>query len=822
MRTKFQCLLLAALASPAFGAEPGAVLTVLHTFVASPNGGNPLGTLVQGSDRNFYGTTMGGGTKGYGTVFTINANGVLSTLYSFAGGNDGASPCAGLVQGSDGNFYGTTVGGGAYTNQYGDGFGTVFKISTNGALTTLYSFTGGSDGAGPYAGLVQASDGYFYGTTVNGGTNGSWGTVFKISTNGAPTILYSFAGGNDGGWPTTGLVQGSDGYLYGTTSGLYNAGLKSRYGTVFRIGTDGTFTNLYSFTGGNDSADPSGALVQDSDVYFYGTTVGNGTSNFGTIFRISSEGALTRLYSFTGGSDGASPHAGLVRGSDDAFYGTTSGDPHGQGTVFRMSTSGSLTVLYSFSGGNDGANPRGGLVRGSDGYFYGTTVGGGVRAATVFRITSNGVLTSLYSFNTGDSYAPVAGLAEGSDGALYGTTTGENFLDGIAGGAVFRINKDGGNYAVLHSFRANNDLSAPRAELLEASDGALYGTAYCFTQPNSFRGRIFKLNKDGSNFSTLHRFTPEEDSGYYESGLVEGKDGALYGTTSGYPNTDGILYKINRDGTAFNILYRFGADLGDAGAPVSVIAGNDGCLYGTTSRGGSADAGTVFSIQPDGSHYRMLHEFVSGNGIPRAGLLLGSDGALYGTLYGGTTAFGSIVFKLQKDGSAYQVLLRFELPGHLSTLTEGHDGFLYGTKTRLHTNSIFRVGKTGTGYMELYSLDWGLPSPLPRVVPGSDGAFYGTTSVGGDTSESSLGGGTVFKLWPPETPEISVTRTSRASPPEVSITGVVGSQYQLFRSSDLTTWTLLSTFFMPAEGIHKYVDETSTYPAGFYRAVWVQ
>jgi uncharacterized repeat protein (TIGR03803 family) len=191
----------AVLVLPAFGAQAAAVFTSLHSFTVFPNGAYPAAALVQGSDGNFYGTTQGGGTNGAGTVFQISTNGALTSLYSFTGGNDGADPRAGLVQGSDGYFYGTTSGGG--TNNEG----TVFKISPNGGLTGLYSFIGGNDGAYPVAGLVQGSDGYFYGTTYDGGTNGA-GTVFRISTNGALTSLYSFTGGNDGGVPQAGLVQG--------------------------------------------------------------------------------------------------------------------------------------------------------------------------------------------------------------------------------------------------------------------------------------------------------------------------------------------------------------------------------------------------------------------------------------------------------------------------------------------------------------------------------------------------------------------------------------------------------------------------------------
>jgi uncharacterized repeat protein (TIGR03803 family) len=307
-------------------------------------------------------------------------------LHFFSGGtNDGAHPLAAPVQGSDGNFYGTTRDGGTY------GGGTVFKITTNGAYTSLYSFSGTNDGALPYGGLVQGSDGNFYGTTPGGGTNGAihWGTVFKISTNGALITLFSFDW-FDGASPYAGLVQGRDGSFYGTTSEGNTIG---GYGTVFKISTNGALTSLYSFRGTNDGALPSGGLVQGSDGNFYGTTERGGTNDFGTVFKISTNGAYNRLYSFTGGNDGGGPN-GLVQGSDGNFYGTTErGGANNSGTVFKMTSSGALTILYSFTGGNGGANPwaglvRAGLVQGIDGSFYGTTYSGGQGSAgTVFRLT---------------------------------------------------------------------------------------------------------------------------------------------------------------------------------------------------------------------------------------------------------------------------------------------------------------------------------------------------------------------------------------------------------------------------------------------------
>jgi len=411
----------AALALFAFGAKAGAVFTTLYSFTGTNDGANPQAALVQGSDGEFYGTTAPVATNdGYGTVFKITTEGVLTTLYSFTGGDDGADPLASLVLGRDGNFYGTTYGGGMYSN------GTVFKITTNGMMTSLYSFAGPNDGAHPMAGLVQGSDGYFYGTTYNGGTNGN-GTVFKIGSNGALTTLHLFDY-LDGAYPQAALVQGKDGNFYGTTD---NGGTNGGFGTVFDISTNGSLTTLFSFGGyenGVNGVFPQAALVLGRDGNFYGTCENGGpypaytVEFFGTVFIFSNEegvGALGAIYYFGDGNDGGAPN-GLVQGSDGFLYGTTQvagGD--GNGTVFQISTNGALTSLYSFTGGSDGEFPQAALVQGRDGSFYGTTSGffvyrGTYGFGTVFRLTivpefqsvtlTNSTLNLTWSTEAGGMY----------------------------------------------------------------------------------------------------------------------------------------------------------------------------------------------------------------------------------------------------------------------------------------------------------------------------------------------------------------------------------------------------------------------------------
>jgi uncharacterized repeat protein (TIGR03803 family) len=380
-------------------------------------------------------------------------------LHSFAGSpnNDGFNPEGGLLQGSDGNLYGTTAWGGTNGSCH-EGCGTVFRISPSGSYTSLYSFSNSPDGAIPWAGLVQGGDGNFYGTTAGGGTSSNYnsvsqiyggGTVFRISPSGSYTSLYSFGiSSSDGFYPQAGLLQGSDGNLYGTTEyGGTSTNCSGGCGTVFRITPGGTYTTVYSFAGSPDGANPTAALIQGSDGNLYGTTAGGGTSsNYnilshlyggGTVFRISPSGGEMILYSFGPAAYGLYPEAGLVEGSDGNFYGTLYAGriPVGGGTVFQISPSGSLTITYSFAIPDDeDANTYAGLVQGSDGNLYGTTTDGGTKGAGIaFRINPIPIVqdltnfypyATLYSFGSfaNDGFDPQTGLVLGSDGNFYGTT----------------------------------------------------------------------------------------------------------------------------------------------------------------------------------------------------------------------------------------------------------------------------------------------------------------------------------------------------------------------------------------------------------------
>jgi uncharacterized repeat protein (TIGR03803 family) len=368
---------------------PTVTAETLYSFGGtSTDAMGPSGVLFQGSDGNFYGTTDRGGLArcangaatsdpfyiGCGTVFKITPTGEETVLHLFAAAPaDGALPSV-LIQGSDGNFYGTTASGGA------NNAGTVFKLTPEGVETILYSFTGGSDGA--YAdGLVQGRDGNFYGTTSGGGANNA-GTVFRLTPGGVETILYSFSGthdtGPDGANPIGQLVQGSDGNFYGVTAlgGLQAPDVMvGTCGTVFEVTPEGVETILHRFSG-PDGQLPQGGLIQGSDGNFYGTTSG-GTTTFGTVFKVTPQGVETTLYTFSGSSpsNAAVPTNALTQGTDGNLYGTTlSGGMNDGGTMFQLTPGGVVTVLYSFP---NTSGPNTNLVQGSDGNFYGGTEGNG-------------------------------------------------------------------------------------------------------------------------------------------------------------------------------------------------------------------------------------------------------------------------------------------------------------------------------------------------------------------------------------------------------------------------------------------------------------
>lgn len=374
--------------------------TVLYDFCAQvgcKDGRHPSPALIQGSDGNLYGAGYAGGLYQAGTVFKLTTSGQMSTLYNFctqAGCADGASPYGSFLLGTDGNLYGATWFGGTA------GYGTLFKLTPSGQFSTVHTFclqSGCPDGEYPWGSLVQDTLGNIYGTASAGGSHGSDGTVFRLSTTGSLTAIYRFCAltqCTDGRFPNENLILKPGGNFYGTTrsGGAYGNG------TVFSLTVRGSLTTLYSFcaqSGCADGAIPI-SMVLATDGNFYGITSQGGVMNQGTFFRMSPTGQLVTLYDFCsqpGCADGSDPWW-LIQGSDGNFYGIAEhASGTDSGTVFQMTPSGTLTVLHKFcSGGGtctDGWLPsNGGLVQHTNGVFYGNVSKGG-------NVTTNGTVFSL-------------------------------------------------------------------------------------------------------------------------------------------------------------------------------------------------------------------------------------------------------------------------------------------------------------------------------------------------------------------------------------------------------------------------------------------
>jgi uncharacterized repeat protein (TIGR03803 family) len=582
------------------------------------DGASPQGGLVL-SGNVLYGAANLGGSANNGTVFEINSDGTgFSTLYNFKGysNSDGANPAASLLL-SDNTLYGTAESGGQ------NGFGTVFKVNTDGSsYANLYSFTNNDS---PRAELIQSGN-VLYGTTFYGGSYGN-GSVFKINTDGSGFgVVHSFLYYTDGSYLDGGLCLSGD-VLYGTTSNPFGDG------TVFEVNTDGSgFNTLRSFSGSDGTA-PYGGLVLSGGT-LYGTASGGGDGNNGTIFSINTDGtSFTTIESFpisVGVGSGArllesngklygSDSSGIFRINPDGsgytnlnkglggsseltiasntLYGTTfNRGSNDVGSVFKINPDGSgYTLLHSCEGGND-ASPESGLVV-SNGVLYGTTYGDfsdiyNPFYGAVFKMNSDGTcFTNLYTFTNGLDGANPYGSLLLSGSTLYGTTTG---IHGANYGSVFKINTNGSGFAVLKTF-LGGDGANPFGGLV-LSGSTLYGTTESGTPGY---GTIFKVNASGGGFATLHSFYPFTD-GSNPYGTLTLSGTTLYGTANagGYSG-NGTIFKINTSGAGFTVLTNFPNGLTlydgpDGASPVDLIL-YGGALYGTTAGGGNYGQGVLFS-----------------------------------------------------------------------------------------------------------------------------------------------------------------------------------------------------------------------------------
>lgn len=642
--------------------------TLLHSFAAldGPEGENedgrsPLGPLVFGNDGLLYGVTREGGEWGRGTLFRITTAGDFTTLYHFGAGLD-VSPSTSLLRASDGNFYGAgsrifyrlsadgvvtilatklgfarpegalvegadgaIYGVGASASDLGSG--VVFKFTTAGKVSTLYTFPAvqNSNGPGLYPqGLVLDATGNLYGQTFLGGANGT-GTIYKLSPQGRLTVLHSFASDVDwyAGFFTDGtidqrLVFGADGNLYGTIPEDDTHGA----GFVFRLTPSGSFGELATLDNAAIGSYPYSGLIVGNDGAFYGTA-GGGYYD-ASAFRVALNGQISRVASLGTNAGGFNP-TGLARSAfDNQIYGSTKGGgAHGTGTIFRVDETGARTVIYDFPvtdanrANQIGAHPEGRLAVGADGALYGTTQSGGESGrGAIFKVTPQGVATALVQFDSaaGGPYSP-QGLIVGPDDAFYGVAFG-----GVSpndGGLIFRVTT-AGEYSVLHSFPGidvgpdtNNGGALPVGALFVGSDGLLHGQTAAGGA--SGQGVIFSISTGGV-FTVRRVLDTNVGNGFDNvvgtSGIfAEDPSGNLYGTTAHGSNGAGALFRLAPDNT-FAVLHTFVNDPLNTGThegeqPNSLHRLANGDLLGTTYGGGPFGGGTLFRYSAGGVFTRL-------------------------------------------------------------------------------------------------------------------------------------------------------------------------------------------------------------------------
>ncbi len=746
----------------------GASISTLYTFSGGLDGGNPNG-LVQHSNGDFYGTTQTGGTNNSGTIFQMTPAGAFSTLVLFS--NAGTSPfvpLAALTEGADGFLYGTTAGGGAGS------WGAVIKTDTNGVLTTLASLNGGGTGYSPAAALFQGSDGAFYGTANYGGAFQD-GTAFRVTTNGSLTTLAAFNYA-DGAIPNE-LIQAADGNFYGTTF----AGGQHGNGTIFRLSTNGNLASLASFNYTNGGSLPPAGVIQSPDGSFYGTAYEGGAYGYGDVYQMSPSGAVTTVYSFTGGSDGAHPSAGLVMGSDGNLYGTTfEGGAFQLGGVFRLSTTGALTPLLQFDG-FDGANPAAPLTMGSDGNIYGTTIDGGTNdLGVVFRVNLNYPAVQITSqpasqdiFLGANAVFSVAVLG---NGPIYyqWMKNGTNLVDGPGvSGSTNRVltlanvsPASSGVYSVMVSNAASHVLSSsaslgvilspPQITLQPASQTATVGSTVFFNA--SAVGDLplgWQWQRNGTNLSDGGQVAGSSTSTLTISGVAETNDASYsvivsnaIGATASQA-TVLTVFAPSVPGTTVAALHAF-TGAADGGVPNELCQGSDGLLYGTTQNGGAYGLGTVFTLSTNGTLATLVSFNGTNGATPLGALVEGTNGLYYGTTkLGGSNAAGTI-FSVAPNGSLnsiYSFASNNDSIDPFTVLTpDGLGNFLGASQNNAAANdgNIFRLGPDGS-VATVHAFSGGADGTLPADAPvlGNDGNFYGAT---GSSQQSMSILGNIYRM----------------------------------------------------------------------------
>jgi uncharacterized repeat protein (TIGR03803 family) len=664
---------------------PGTAPGVVHTFNnLSPH--RPAGNVSPGDADWLYGMLKFNGTNANGGLYRIKKDGSGFTMLDNISNPSGADMTP--YYHSDGKIYFnnesqlkkfdpttslvTTIAFNSfvYTKNllidasdwmyFMTEVGVLAKMKTDGTeWTDLHNFDPATEGSSGIAGVTEVPGNKIFGVQTYGGTSGA-GTLYSINKDGTAFTVHHQFTTPTGTYPESKLVL-FDGKLYGTTTQGGDFG----YGVLYTINEDGTgYRVLYHFEQGSFGPGevPSGNIAVTSNGRIFGAFSQFAVFNFNyyRLFKVDTSGENFSPFLFLNQREQGHFNQGVVMTDDETIFFTTAEmGRHDGGVISTVDTSGTPTTLYQFGFSTNGFRPSAGLIKASNGKLYGTAaIGGTTGNGTIFSMNEDGTAyTKVHEFTDAEGYDLSGVLLEASDGKLYGAcrSGGASNL-----GIIYRLDKNGSNFEIIHEFADFAEGYSPAGNLIEDASGKLYGTTF-FTSPGF--GTIFKMDRNGSNYSVLKTFDNTSELFNPHPGLKLSGN-YLYGAaSSGGAENKGGIFRIRTDGSDYEVLHTFaGATDGSTTFAPPMIASN-GKLYGTTSSGGTTGEGTLFRMDLDGSNYSVLKNFSSttDGSYPDGGLIQASDGLLYGTTDFATGGGGGIVYKINPDGSGFTSIRQFDI-----------------------------------------------------------------------------------------------------------------------------------------------------------------
>ncbi len=695
------------------------------------------------SQTQFFGMTPFGGEFESGTIYkTDSAGNNQSIQYNFLEIEGATLFCAELIQATDGKLYGLTASGGI------NGNGVLFQYDpASDIYRKKFEFNSAVSGESPYGGLMQASNGKLYGMTYAGGVNNK-GVIFEYDPVGEIyTKLLDFDGVLYGAYPKGTLMQASDGLIYGMTS----FGGTSNFGILFQLDpSTNILTKKIDFNGATNGSGSMGKLMQANDGKLYGLTCYGGVNNSGTIFQYDiTSSVLIKKIDFGTTATGSNPFASLIQAANGMLYGTSEyGGTYNKGTIFQFDPiTNAFTKKYDFIGGVNGYRPNGTLIQDADGTLYGLTLKGGTSDygvlfqfdATTSTYTQKKDFNGVWNGQTGNG-----ALLKANDNKLYGVT-----ISGGTGslGTLFQYDPSVNVLTKKIDFGISINGNKPAGSLMQASNKKLYGMTTL--GGSNGMGTLFQYDVTTKGYTKKIDFTGTANGANPSGSLIEASDGKLYGmTNNGGINNMGVIFQYDPATSVYVKKTDFDGIAKGKHSFGSLLQANDGKLYGMTYYGGTNNEGVLFQYNPITNAYVKKIDFNGGalGANPLGSLIQASDGKLYGVASNGGANNKGVLFQYNIVTNAYVKKVDFSTSDGFhpcGTLVQAPDGKLYGTCKEGGVNGmgiLFQfdpVSNICSKKIDFAGITNGM-APSGALMVASNGMLYGATTMGGINNKGVL------------------------------------------------------------------------------------